>query len=98
MKKLIFPTIFILMLSCKNTTSSKWDAETASKSCFDAATKGKYNLTDKQIKRLKGICNCVGEKMVADFKTEEEANKKVLDAAVNANECQQQWDKNPLNQ
>ncbi len=96
MKKLIYPTLTILLLSCSNTPAAKWDAATASKTCFDAATKGKYDLTDAQIKRLKGICDCVGEKMVTQFKTEKEANEKMLDATANAKECQQQWDNNTL--
>jgi hypothetical protein len=96
MKKLIYPTLTILLLSCSNTPAAKWDAATASKTCFDAATKGKYDLTDAQIKRLKGICDCVGEKMVTTFKTEKEANEKMLDATVIANECKEEYSKKEI--
>lgn len=98
MKKILVPGIVVLLFSCSSSPTKKWDAAYASKTCFDAAAKGKYDLTDKQIKRLKGICDCVGEKMVTQFKSEKEANEKMLDAAANANDCRQLWDKNPLNQ
>ena len=90
MKKLLIPTIAILIASCSATPTAKWNKETASKSCFDAATKGKYDLTDVQLKKVKGICDCVGEKMAATFKTEKEANEKILDAAAIANECKEE--------
>ena len=83
--------IFASMLfGCSSTPTAKWDAASASKSCFDAATKGKYDLDDAQLKKLRGICDCVGEKMVATFKTEKEANDKMLDAAAIANECKEE--------
>jgi hypothetical protein len=96
MKKLIYPTLTILLLSCSNTPAAKWDAATASKTCYDAATKGKYDLTDPQIKTIKGICDCVGEKMVTTFKTEKEANEKMLDAAAIANECKEEYSKKEI--
>ena len=82
--------VAILLFSCSSTPTAKWDAASASKSCFDAATKGKYDLDDAQLKKLRGICDCVGEKMVATFKTEKEANDKMLDAAAIANECKEE--------
>lgn len=94
MKKMIIPVVAIFLASCSNTTTKKWDAATASKTCFDAASKDKYDLTDAQIKRLKGICDCVGEKMATQFKTEKEANEKMLDAAAIGNECKNEWQKN----
>ena len=93
MKKTFVAAIAIVVTSCNSTPTAKWDAATASKTCFDAATKGMYNLDDAQITRLKGICNCVGEKMVASFKTEKEANDKMLDAAAIANECRKENNK-----
>lgn len=93
MKKIIIPAITILLASCSNTPAAKWDAATASKTCFDAATKGKYDLDGPQLKRIQGICDCVGQKMVATFKTEKEANEKMLDAAAIANECKEEWHK-----
>ncbi|MBK8610125.1 MAG: hypothetical protein IPL84_09285 [Chitinophagaceae bacterium] len=76
MKLIIIPALTILLFSCSSAPGAKWDMATASKTCFDAASKGKYDLTDPEIKRLHGICDCVGEKMVATFKTEKEANEK----------------------
>ncbi len=54
MKKLIVPGFTILLFSCSSSITNKWDAATASKTCFDAATKGKYDLNDAQIKKNKG--------------------------------------------
>lgn len=93
MKKTMIAVVAILLFSCSSTPTPKWDAASASKSCFDAATKGKYNLDDVQLKKVKSICDCVGEKMVATFKTEKEANDKMLDAAVIANECREESQK-----
>ena len=85
--------VAILLFSCSSAPTAKWDAASASKSCFDAATKGKYDLDDVQLKKIKSICDCVGEKMVATFKTENEANEKMLDAAAIANECREESQK-----
>ncbi len=96
MKKIIIPTIAILLASCSNTPATKWDAATASKTCFDAATKGKYDLDAPQLKRIQGICDCVGQKMVTAFKTEKEANDKMLDAAAIANDCKEEYSKKEI--
>lgn len=96
MKKIIFPAIAILLASCSSTPAAKWDAATASKTCFDAATKGKYDLDAPQLERIQGICDCVAQKMVTTFKTEKEANDKMLDAAAIANECKEEWQKKEL--
>ncbi len=96
MKKIIIPALAILLASCSNTPTTKWEATTASKTCFDAATKGKYDLDGPQLKRVQGICDCVGEKMVTTFKTEKEANEKMLDAAAIANECKDEWQKKEI--
>ncbi len=96
MKKIIYPTLTLFLLSCSSTPAKNWDAATASKTCFDAATKGKYNLDGLQLKRIQGICNCVGQKMVTTFKTEKEANDKMLDAAAIANECKEEWQKKEI--
>jgi hypothetical protein len=97
-KTIIYLIIAIFFLNCSTTPTKKWDASTASKSCYDAATKGKYDLTDKQLIRVTKICDCVGEKMVAQFKTEKEANDKMTDAAIIANKCSDWWKSNPGNQ
>jgi hypothetical protein len=96
MKKNILPAIVILLTSCSSTPTAKWDAATASKTCFDAATKGKYDLDAPQLKRIQGICDCVGQKMVATYKTEKEANEKMLDAATIANECKGEYSKKEI--
>lgn len=96
MKKIIFPVIAILLASCSNTPDAKWDASTAAKTCFIAATKGKYDLDAPQLKRIQGICDCVGQKMVTTFKTEKEANDKMPDAAAIANECKEEWQKKEI--
>jgi hypothetical protein len=96
MKKVILPAMAILLASCSSTPASKWDAVTASKTCFDAATKGKYDLEAPQIKRIQGVCDCVGQKMVNTFKTEQEANEKMLDAAAMANECKEEYGKKEI--
>ena len=96
MKKIIFPTLTIFLLSCSSTPAKNWDAATASKTCFDAATKGKYDLDGPQLKRIQGICDCVAQKMVTTFKTEKEANDKMLDAAVIANECKEEYSKKEI--
>lgn len=96
MKKIIFPTLTVLLLSCSSNAAKKWDASTASKTCFDAATKGKYDLDAPQLKRIQGICDCVGQKMVATFKTEKEANDKMLDAAAIANDCKEEYSKKEI--
>lgn len=93
MKTLIIPSLTILLAGCSSTTTAKWDAATASKTCFNAATKGKYNLDDAKLKRLHGICDCVGQKMITTFKTEKEANEKMLDATAIANKCAANWQK-----
>lgn len=93
MKNLLIPSLAFLLASCSNTPTTKWDSATASKTCFDAATKGKYDLDGPQLKRVQGVCDCVGEKMVTTFKTEKEANEKMLDAAAIANECKEEWQK-----
>ncbi len=96
MKKIILPAIVILLASCSSAPASKWDATTASKTCFDATTKGKYDLEAPQIKRIQGICDCVGQKMVTTFKTEKEANDKMLDAAAIANDCKEEYSKKEI--
>ena len=60
MKKIVLPAIAILLASCSSIPTAKWDAATASKTCFDAATKGKYDLDAARLKRIQGICDCVG--------------------------------------
>ena len=96
MKKLAFPAIVILLFSCSSAPTAKWDAASASKTCFDGATKGKYDLTSPQLNRIKGICDCVGEKMVATFKSEKEKNKKMLDAVPIATACKEEWEKEQI--
>lgn len=96
MKKLMLPAITIVLLSCSAAPAAKWDAATAAKTCFDGATKGKYDLTGPQLDRIKGICDCVGKKMVTTFKTEKEANEKMLDAVPIANECKEEWEKEQI--
>jgi hypothetical protein len=96
MKKTIFPTIIVFLLSCSGAPAAKWDAAIAAKTCFDAATKGKYDLDGPQLKRIQGICDCVGQNMVTTFKTEKEANDKMLDAAAIANECKEEWQKKEM--
>ena len=96
MKIFTVTVLAVLLASCSSTPTTKWDAATASKTCFDAATKGKYNLDDAQLKRLHGICDCVGQKMINTFKTEQEANDKILDAAVIANDCKEEYRKKEI--
>lgn len=96
MKKTLIPTLAVLLFSCSSAPVAKWDAATASKTCFDGATKGKYDLTGPQLDRIKGICDCVGEKMVATYKTEKEANDKMLDAAAITNDCKDEWQKKEI--
>ena len=96
MKKTIFPAFAILLASCSAAPAAKWDAATAAKTCFDGATKGKYDLIGPQLDRIKGICDCVGKKMVATFKNEKEANEKMLDALPIANECKEEWEKEQI--
>lgn len=93
MEKIIFPTLTVFLLNCSSTPTVKWDAAYSSKTCFDAATKGKYDLDAPQLKRIQGICDCVGQKMVTTFKTEKEADEKMLDAAGIATECKEEWQK-----
>jgi hypothetical protein len=99
MKKIIIPIICILLFSCTNnsaTTANNWTKETAAKKCFDAATKDKYDLDQVALTKLHAISDCVGEKMVAQFKTEQEANDKPLDAAAIANECKDEYEKKSI--
>ena len=96
MKKTLIPTLAVLLFSCSSAPVAKWDAATASKTCFDGATKGKYDLTSPQLNRIKGICDCVGEKMVATFKSEKEANEKMLDAVPIATACKEEWEKEQI--
>ncbi len=93
---MIFPALTIVLFSCSSAPAAKWDAATASKTCFDGATKGKYDLTAPQLDRIKGICDCVGKKMVATFKSEKEANEKMLDGVPIANECKEAWEKEQI--
>lgn len=96
MKTFLIPLLVFLLAGCSSTPAAKWDATTAAKTCFDAATKGKYDLDDPQLKRIHGICDCVGQKMVTTFITEKEANEKMLDAAALANECKEEWQKKTI--
>ncbi len=96
MKTIIQVAIVSIFTSCSSTPTTKWDAATASKTCFNAATKGKYDLDDAQLKRLHGICDCVGQKMINTFKTEQEANDKMLDAAGIANDCKEEYRKKEI--
>ena len=96
MKIVLYSIVTLVIFSCSATSTQKWDAATASKTCFDAATKGKYDLDGAQLKRIQGICDCVGQKMVTTFKTEKEANDKMLDAAAIANECKEEWQKKEI--
>ena len=93
MKNKLIPASCFFIYSCSSTPTAKWDKETAAKSCFDVATKAKYDLDDVQIKKVRSICDCVGEKMTTAFKTEKEANDKMLDAAAIANECKDEFGK-----
>lgn len=98
MKTVLYSIVTLVIFSCSPTATEKWDAATASKTCFDAATKSKYDLADNQIKKITKICDCVGEKMVTQFKSEKEANEKMTDAGAMANECIDWWKNNPENQ
>ena len=93
MKKILIPITYLFFCSCNSAPKAKWDKETAAKSCFEVATKGKYDLDDTQIKKVRSICDCVGEKMITTFKTEKEANDKMLDAAAIATECKEEFGK-----
>jgi hypothetical protein len=97
MKKINLLLIPLFVWSCNtNTTtttkSESWTKEAIAKKCFDEATKGKYDLDHNELKKIHAISDCVGEKMVKQFKTEEEANAKPLDAAVIANECKDEYE------
>ncbi len=96
MKKILVPAFAILLAGCSSTPTAKWDAATAAKTCYDAATKGKYNLDAPQLKRIQGICDCVGQKMATTYKTEKEANEKMLDAAAIANDCKEGYSKKEI--
>ena len=52
MKKTLIPAFAILLVGCSSTPTAKWNATTATKTCFDAATKGKYDLDAPQLKGI----------------------------------------------
>ncbi len=95
MRLLIF-TVFTILLSNCNNKQENWTAPIVSKKCFDEATKNKYDLTDIQLKKIKSICNCASEKMVAKFKTEKDANEKALEAAEMAMECKRELEQTKI--
>ncbi len=91
MKKIIFPAIVILLASCSNKETSKWNAASVSKICLDDISKGKASVSTEQLKINQEICDCVGRKTVEKYKTEQEAKEKITDATAISNECQEEW-------
>jgi hypothetical protein len=88
--KMILPVAAMLLWGCSGSGTSNnvaWNKEAAAKKCFDGATKGKYELDDAALKRLHNICDCAGEKMEQQFKTEKEADDKLLDGVYMMNDC-----------
>lgn len=44
-------------------------------------------------KRVNKICDCIAQKTIAQFPTEDDANKYALDVVVFTNECRDGFDK-----
>ena len=88
MNKFIILTIILLVASCKK---EEWNKETAKKKCLEGAKSEMYS--DASTKRVNAICSCIAEKTIAEFPTEEEANKKVLDVVYITNDCRDNFDK-----
>ncbi len=94
MKKIIFPAVVILLASCSSKETSKWNAASISKICLEDISKGKASVSTEQIKVNQEICDCVGQKTVEKYKTEQAAKEKIADATAISNECQEEWMKN----
>lgn len=88
MNKLLILAIALSLASCKK---EEWNKENAKKKCLEGAKSEMYS--DASTKRANAICDCIAEKMIAEFPTEDEANKYALDVVVFTNECRDGFDK-----
>jgi hypothetical protein len=70
MKKLLTPTLCILLSSC---TTKEWNKEAAKKWCMQDSQK---QINDGAIPKqtAEKICDCAAEKMATKYKSESEAN------------------------
>lgn len=88
MRKLILPFILVLFItSCSN---KKWSKDYVVKKCnadFSKRDDIKQYFNDAQMKEL---CDCVGDKMMAKYKSEAEANKDQAGAEQIGGDCARQ--------
>lgn len=84
MKKLI-PFLFVLVIaSCGK---KEWNKSYATKKCNDEMSKN-ANINGKVSKEnLSKICDCVGDKMMANYKSEAEADKDQAGAEGIGRDC-----------
>ncbi len=89
MTKAIIVVILILAFGCK----PKWGREKVFNECMDNAKKH-YDMSKGNNKiGSETICNCIADKMISKFKTEEEANKSPVDAFTLGDDCKRDYAK-----
>ena len=91
MKKIIIPAIALILASCSTTPNTKWNATIVSKACLNEISKGKTNVSPEQLSIRQEICDCVGQKTIEKYKTEQEAKEKITDVTSISDECQEEW-------
>jgi hypothetical protein len=83
MKKLLIPSLFILLCSC---TAKEWNKEAAKKWCLqDSQKQIDDGLVPKET--AEKICDCAAEKMAAKYKSEKEANADKYNQMQIGQEC-----------
>lgn len=88
MKRLIFSLILITAAtSCKQ----EWNKEYAKKTCVEGVKKSGRSVAGHVADK---ICDCVAEKLVKDYKSEQEANSHLLDVVQISKSCNEEYFKN----
>ena len=85
--KIIGLLLLTLIISCK----AKWDKEKVYKECMK---KAKLHYDMNIVGNKKGsetICNCIADKMIGQFKTEGEANKKLIEQFYIGDDCKREY-------
>jgi hypothetical protein len=83
MKKIIIPSLFILIASC---TAKEWNKEAAKKWCMqDSKKQIDEGAVPKEM--AEKICDCAAEKMAVKYKTEKEANIDKYNQMLIGQEC-----------
>jgi hypothetical protein len=83
MKKLLIPTLAIFLFSC---AAKPWNKEAAKKWCMQD---NKKYIDDGSVttEKAEKICDCVAEKMFANYKSEAELNADKYHQMIVGKEC-----------